>query len=199
MALPGIRDKSSTSRAISVRRRALHPTFIRSCSMTPTKAAFLHSSIPDKVLSVWQFEQRMFAPIVAATKVRIGARSRRRSARGHYEGWFPLRRSNSASTSRILAWLNLNVPASRKSFRQRVGRIGRQKPGAFAVIAEPYAFRRFGMSLADYHASSVEPSYLYLQNRFIQYAHARCLADELEMLGVNGRKAAPGFIGRYYI
>jgi DEAD/DEAH box helicase domain-containing protein len=90
--------------------------------------------------------------------------------------------------------LNLNVPASRKSFRQRIGRIGRQKPGAFAVIAEPYAFRRFGMSLADYHASSVEPSYLYLQNRFIQYAHARCLADELEMLGVNGRKAAPGFI-----
>ena len=33
--------------------------------------------------------------------------------------------------------LNVNVPASRKSFRQRLGRIGRQKPGAFAVVAEP--------------------------------------------------------------
>src|SRR5437588_1037215 len=75
--------------------------------------------------------------------------------------------------------LNLGVPASRKSFRQRIGRVGRQKPGAFAVLAEPYAFRRYGLSPRGYYAASVEPSYLYLQNRFIQYAHARCLAEEL--------------------
>src|SRR5262249_54861088 len=80
--------------------------------------------------------------------------------------------------------LNLNVPVSRKSFRQRLGRVGRQRPGAFAILAEPYAFRRFGESLSSYYETSVEPAYLYLQNRFIQYAHARCLADELEMLGV---------------
>ena len=87
--------------------------------------------------------------------------------------------------------LNLNVPASRKSFRQRLGRVGRDKPGAFAIIAEPYAFRRFGLTLSEFYAASIEPSYLYLQNRFIQYAHARCLAEELEMLGVTGRKALP--------
>jgi DEAD/DEAH box helicase domain-containing protein len=90
--------------------------------------------------------------------------------------------------------LNMNVPASRKSFRQRLGRVGRRKPGAFAVVAEPYAFRRFGMSFAEYYAASVEPSYLYLQNRFIQYAHARCLSDELEALGISGRKVPPGFV-----
>ena len=90
--------------------------------------------------------------------------------------------------------LNLGVPASRKSFRQRLGRIGRRKTGAFAVLAEPFAFRRYGMTLHGYYAASVEPSYLYLQNRFIQYAHARCLADELEMLGVNGKKVLPGFV-----
>ena len=90
--------------------------------------------------------------------------------------------------------LNIGVPASRKSFRRRLGRVGRQKPGAFAVIAEPYALRRFGMGLEEYYASSVEPSYLYLANRFIQFAHARCLAEELEMLGVTGRKSLPGFI-----
>lgn len=90
--------------------------------------------------------------------------------------------------------LNVGVPSSRKSFRQRLGRVGRQKPGAFAILADPYAFRRFGMSLKDYYAGSVEPAYLYLQNRFIQYAHARCLADELEMLGVTGRKTPPGFV-----
>ena len=89
--------------------------------------------------------------------------------------------------------LNIGVPASRKSFRQRLGRIGRRKPGSFAIIAEPYAFRRFGMNLSEYYASSVEPSYLYLENRFIQFSHARCLADELEMLGVSGKKVVPGF------
>lgn len=30
---------------------------------------------------------------------------------------------------------------------------------------------------------SVEPSYLYLDNRFMQFAHGRCLATELESLG----------------
>jgi DEAD/DEAH box helicase domain-containing protein len=89
--------------------------------------------------------------------------------------------------------LNIGVPASRKSFRQRLGRVGRTGPGAFAVIAEPYAFRRYGMTLEEYFAASVEPSHLYLQNRFMQFAHARCLAHELEMLGA-GRKGLPAGI-----
>ena len=83
------------------------------------------------------------------------------------------------------------VPVTRKSFRQRLGRVGRQRPGSFAVVAEPYAFKRFGSTLAEYYERSVEPSYLYLRNRFMQFAHARCLAEELEMLGVTGRKALP--------
>ena len=87
--------------------------------------------------------------------------------------------------------LNMGVPVTRKSFRQRLGRVGRQRPGCFAVVAEPYAFKRFGSTLAEYYAKSVEPSYLYLENRFMQFAHARCLAEELEMLGSTGRKALP--------
>ena len=87
--------------------------------------------------------------------------------------------------------LNIGVPITRKSFRQRLGRVGRQRPGSFGVVAEPYAFTRFGSTLAEYHARSVEPSYLYLRNRFMQFAHARCLAEELEMLGITGRKALP--------
>ena len=58
--------------------------------------------------------------------------------------------------------LNLGIPATRKSFRQRLGRVGRQRPGNFAVLAEPYAFSRFGSTLAEYYEKSVEPSYLYL-------------------------------------
>ena len=87
--------------------------------------------------------------------------------------------------------LNVGVPVTRKSLRQRLGRVGRQRPGGFGLLAEPYAFRRFGSTLAEYYGRSVEPSYLYLENRFVQFAHARCLAEELEMLGATGRKVLP--------
>ena len=90
--------------------------------------------------------------------------------------------------------LNVGVPVTRKSFRQRLGRVGRQRPGGFGLVAEPYAFKRFGSTLAEYYTRSVEPSYLYLGNRFVQFAHARCLAEELEMLGVPGRKALPAAV-----
>lgn len=79
--------------------------------------------------------------------------------------------------------INLGVPESRKAFRQRIGRVGRSGPGVFFVIASPNAFRRFGETFRDYYEGSVEPSYLYLGNRFIQFAHARCLVDESEVLG----------------
>lgn len=77
---------------------------------------------------------------------------------------------------------NLGVPQSRKAFRQRIGRVGRAGPGTFFVIAQPHAFKRFGETFADYYNGSVEPSYLYLGNRFIQFAHARCLYEENEVL-----------------
>lgn len=79
--------------------------------------------------------------------------------------------------------LNIGVPNSRKAFRQRVGRIGRSQPGLFAVLANPQAFRRHGSTFEDYWWGSVEPSHLYLKNRFMQFMHARCLSDELDALG----------------
>ena len=90
--------------------------------------------------------------------------------------------------------LNLGVPVTRKSFRQRLGRVGRRRRGSFGIVAEPYAFRRFGSTLLEYYEKSVEPSHLYLGNRFMQFTHARCLAEELEMLGVTGRKSLPAAV-----
>ncbi len=78
---------------------------------------------------------------------------------------------------------NVGVPATRKAYRQRLGRVGRSGAGAFIVIAPPDAFLRYGTSFRDYHEMSVEQSYLYLDNRFMQFAHGRCLADELDALG----------------
>ena len=79
--------------------------------------------------------------------------------------------------------INLGVPPTRKAYRQRLGRIGRRGPGVFVVIAPQNAFQMYGTSFREYHDMSVEPSYLYLDNRFMQFAHARCLAIELESLG----------------
>lgn len=77
---------------------------------------------------------------------------------------------------------NIGVPPTRKAYRQRLGRVGRSGPGLFILIAPPNAFRQFGTTLREYHDLSVEPSHLYLDNRFMQFAHGRCLYDELEAL-----------------
>ena len=80
--------------------------------------------------------------------------------------------------------INVGVPSTRKSYRQRLGRIGRTDSGCFFVVAPAREFSSFGMSFCEYHDLSVEPSYLYLDNRFMQFAHGRCLATEQESLGV---------------
>lgn len=90
--------------------------------------------------------------------------------------------------------LNLGVPQSKKAFRQRLGRVGRSSEGVFAVIAPRHAFTQLGSNFQEYFEGSVEQSYLYLDNRFIQFAHARCLMDESEQLGFSEAKMPPGVI-----
>ena len=82
---------------------------------------------------------------------------------------------------------NVGVPATRKAYRQRLGRVGRSGPGVFVVVAPSNEFSRYGTTFREYHEMSVEPSYLYLDNRFMQFAHGRCLAIELESLGAPSR------------
>ncbi len=81
--------------------------------------------------------------------------------------------------------LNLGVPNTRKAYLQRIGRVGRSGPGIFIVIAPHSAFQAYGTSFQEYHEMSVEPSYLYLENRFMQFAHGRCLTFELELIGAS--------------
>jgi DEAD/DEAH box helicase domain-containing protein len=73
---------------------------------------------------------------------------------------------------------NVGVPSSRKSLLQRIGRIGRCGPGAFAVIAPAAAFARLGMGFADFVRGGIEASPLYLANPIIQLQQACCLIDE---------------------
>ena len=80
--------------------------------------------------------------------------------------------------------INVGVPPTRKSYRQRLGRTGRSDLGCFLVVAPTHAFTSFGMSFREYHDLPVEASHLYLDNRFMQFAHGRCLATEQESLGM---------------
>ncbi|MEW6666666.1 MAG: helicase-related protein, partial [Thermodesulfobacteriota bacterium] len=82
----------------------------------------------------------------------------------------------------LVVGMNIGVPPTRKTYRQRLGRVGRTGDGAFLVIAPANAFIRYGTSFREYHDMSVEPSHLYLDNRFMQFAHARCLVDELDAM-----------------
>ena len=74
--------------------------------------------------------------------------------------------------------LNLNLPGSRKSFRQRLGRVGRDAPGAFVVVGAANLFSRYGQTLQEYYDESAEPSVLYLNNRYVQFSNAQCLLKE---------------------
>jgi len=78
----------------------------------------------------------------------------------------------------FIVGLNLGVPQTRKALRQRVGRIGRSTPGLFILIAPANEFSRLGGSLREYFKAEVEPSHLYLENRFIQFQAATCLVKE---------------------
>ena len=76
--------------------------------------------------------------------------------------------------------INMDLPPSRKQLHQRLGRVGRSKPGKFIILAPATRFSNYGETLGEYYKNSVEPSHLYLDNEYINYQQAQCLKDELE-------------------
>jgi len=76
----------------------------------------------------------------------------------------------------------LNLPPSMSSFWQRIGRCGRMRPGVCVLIDDRGMILRSGTSLAEYVRRPLEPNWLYLDNRYIQYANALCAAAECRQL-----------------
>ena len=74
----------------------------------------------------------------------------------------------------------LNTPDTIKSFRQRIGRAGRRREAVCILIDEDGQMS----PLPQYAEREPEPSWLYLENRYIQYANALCAAVELQARGV---------------
>lgn len=74
----------------------------------------------------------------------------------------------------------LNVPPSSKALWQRLGRAGRRRE-AVCLILDNGTCGDLQVRLD----TPVEQNWLYLENRYIQYAHALCAAQELRARGLS--------------
>ncbi len=71
----------------------------------------------------------------------------------------------------------IGVPPSATSLQQRIGRIGRHGPGLVIVVNGGDVYdRAVFANPASFFERPLAESALYLQNRYIQYIHALCLA-----------------------
>jgi DEAD/DEAH box helicase domain-containing protein len=92
--------------------------------------------------------------------------------------------------------LLLNSPPSVKSLLQRLGRAGRRSPAVCIVLDDQ---ENIG-SIESYLSRKMDVSWLYLDNRYIQYANALCAAYELTAGGLNEiprntfKSLPPGFM-----
>ncbi len=77
----------------------------------------------------------------------------------------------------------LNQPPSIKTFLQRLGRGGRKRDGVCLFIDNRGTVADKPMGLKKYIDSPIEPSWLYLDNRYIQYTNALCAALEFREYG----------------
>ncbi len=74
--------------------------------------------------------------------------------------------------------LLLGTPPSVKAFWQRVGRAGRKNEGVCLLIDDSGMIASSATRLRGYLERDPEPGWLYLENQYIQYAHALCAAVE---------------------
>jgi DEAD/DEAH box helicase domain-containing protein len=77
----------------------------------------------------------------------------------------------------------LSPPPSMKSFWQRFGRAGRRSIAGLCLLVDDAGVVARAGGLRTWLARPIEPSRLYLDNRYIQYAHALCAAAEITALG----------------
>jgi integrase len=83
------------------------------------------------------------------------------------------------------------IPPSLKAFWQRLGRAGRKRVGICLVIDTKGGLTGADDSLAKYLGRQLEPSWLYLENRYLQYANVLCAALEHTELGAGGTDMEP--------
>jgi DEAD/DEAH box helicase domain-containing protein len=85
----------------------------------------------------------------------------------------------------------LGPPPSVKAFRQRLGRVGRKRPATCLILDDEGLLADSTERLESYLQREPEPSWLYLENRYIQYANALCASFELAEGRAEGRDLSP--------
>lgn len=85
----------------------------------------------------------------------------------------------------------LGPPPSVKALRQRLGRVGRKTPATCLLIDDSGLLIESTAVLESYLRREPEPSWLYLENRYIQYANVLCAAVELSNGRGDGRDLSP--------
>lgn len=76
----------------------------------------------------------------------------------------------------------LTTPPSTKAFWQRIGRAGRKSRGECLVLDNAGVISSTE-ALDEYINRPIEPNWLYLPNRYIQYTNALCAAEEKQDAG----------------
>lgn len=84
----------------------------------------------------------------------------------------------------------LKPPTSIKSFWQRVGRMGRKDKGVCLIIHDQFSRSGYSKNLETILMSVPETCWLYLDNKYIQYAHALCAAQEVSQVYSNQKTKA---------
>jgi DEAD/DEAH box helicase domain-containing protein len=85
----------------------------------------------------------------------------------------------------------LGPPPSVKDFWQRLGRVGRKRPATCLILDDKGLLADSTERLAGYLRREPEPSWLYLENRYLQYANALCASFELAEGRAEGRDLSP--------
>ena len=85
----------------------------------------------------------------------------------------------------------LGTPPTVKSFWQRLGRAGRRQQGHCLLIDDKGTISASPKGLRGYLENKPETGWLYLDNQYIQYAHALCAAQELSEAGTTNYQRDP--------
>jgi DEAD/DEAH box helicase domain-containing protein len=76
----------------------------------------------------------------------------------------------------------LDTPPSLKSFWQRLGRTGRAHAGFCIIIDTRHVIDDGAEGIRGYLSRPLEPNWLYLDNRYVQYTNALCAASEIAQI-----------------
>ena len=95
----------------------------------------------------------------------------------------------------------LTTPPSMKAFWQRIGRAGRRDSGECLLLDTVGTITGSPEGIRGYIKRPIEPNWLYLPNRYIQYTNALCAAQERQDAGdlydANQFKSLPESFGKF--